>query len=107
MLKLHSVLIFHGLAGLDAKQDLMRLRVLAFQIVTVICGHKRNGKFVAHFDQPRIGDFLFRNAIFHDLQKKIVFAEDRLILHRRLSGRILVPPHNKAAISPWRQALRP
>ena len=40
--ELHPALVAHGLAGLNAKQHFLRVRVFMMQIMTVVCGHQRN-----------------------------------------------------------------
>ena len=67
-------LVGHGLAGLDAEQDLVRLGVVAMQIVAIIGRHQRQPDLLADFAQG----IVVRRMKFVVLQLEIVPARKHL-----------------------------
>src|SRR5258708_7759413 len=43
-LKLHAMRIAHGLAGLDAEHNVLRVRVVVMQIVAIVGGDERDAR---------------------------------------------------------------
>src|SRR5262249_26134031 len=57
-LKLHSMLVAHGLAGLDAEQNLLSVSIGVMQVVAVVCSHQRNSGFFRQSNEVAIYAFL-------------------------------------------------
>src|SRR4029077_19445851 len=43
--KLHAMRVAHGLAGLDAQQDILGMRVVVMQVVAIVRGYQRDASF--------------------------------------------------------------
>ncbi len=52
--KFHAMRIAHGLAGLDAQQNFLGVRVGVFQVVAIVGGHQRNAGFFRETHEVRI-----------------------------------------------------
>ena len=74
--KLHAVRIAHGLAGLNAQQHFLCVRVIMMQIVAVVRCHQRNACFLRKPYQMRIYLLLDFQSLVLNLQEKILLAEN-------------------------------
>jgi hypothetical protein len=70
-----TVLVLHGLTGLDAKKQLVRLGVRCISVVNVIGGHKRDIHFLADGKKCRVNGPLFRQSMVLKLEEIIALAE--------------------------------
>jgi len=78
--KTHAAGILHGLARLDAQQDLVGLVVGALEVVAVVGRHERDGQFLRDGHQLFVHDRLLGNPVLHHLQVVIALAEDVPVL---------------------------
>jgi hypothetical protein len=68
--------IAHGLAGLDAEQDFLRVSIVVVQVVAIIGGDERNAGFFGQANELRVDTFFDGKALILNLQKEIALAED-------------------------------
>ena len=61
--ELETVGVMDRLSSLDAEQDIMGMHVRLVQLVTVVCGHQRDGYLPAQFQQRLIDNLLLSNAV--------------------------------------------
>jgi hypothetical protein len=59
----HPLLVLHQLAGLDAQQHIMALRVLGSQIVTVVGTHQRDSGLLMEPQQALVYHCLIPDAV--------------------------------------------
>ena len=72
----------------DAQQCFVRVGVFLVDIVRVVCGNEREAVMLGHLGEDRIYFLLFRHAVVHQLDQKIVFAEDGYVFQDALVRRI-------------------
>ena len=72
--ELHAMRVAHGLAGLNAQQDFLRVRVVVMQIVAIVGGHQRNSGFFRQPHQFRVHAFLDFQPLILNLQEEIVLC---------------------------------
>ena len=81
--------IVDGAAGLDAEQDLVRVGLLAVEVVAVVGGHQLDAQLPAQLHEALVGHLLFRDAVFLQLEVEAV-AKDLLQLDRLGPGAVRV-----------------
>ena len=74
--KFHPLGIAHRLAGLNAHQDFLRMRVRARQIVAIVRGNERNAAFVRKPDEIAVDAMFGLQALVLNFQKEIALAEN-------------------------------
>ena len=74
----HAVLIIHGLAGLDAQQNIVALGVLFAQIVGVVGAHQGDARLVVDAQQGAVHGGLVGNAVILQFQIEIALSENAL-----------------------------
>src|SRR5258708_590649 len=74
--KLQAVGVMNRLAGLDADQNVLRMRIVLAEIVAVIGRHHGDAKLFFQMKQVGLDAVLFRQSLVLDFEKEIVFAEN-------------------------------
>jgi hypothetical protein len=77
--KTHPARIIHGLARLDAKENLVGLGVHTIQIMAIICRDQGKSKVAGQAQKSPVRPLLFRQGVFLKLQK-VTSGEDIGIL---------------------------
>ena len=90
----HPILVRQLLAGLEAEQYIVRVRIRPIGIMNVVGGHQRDIQLPAHLQKLCVHHFLFRISVILQLQKKIPLPKALLVLPRRLSGLAVQPFDN-------------
>ena len=72
----HAVLIVHGLAGLDAQENVMALGVLLPEIVGVVGADQRDTRLVVHPQQGAVNNGLVGNAVILQLQIEVALPQN-------------------------------
>ena len=72
----HPVLVVDGLAGLDAQQYIVGLRVLLPEVVRVVGAHHRQPRLPVDAEDALVHDGLVPDAVVLELQIEAVRAED-------------------------------
>ena len=72
----HPVLVVDGLAGLDAQQYIVGLRVLLPEVVRVVGAHHRQPRLPVDAEDALVHDGLVPDAVVLELQIETVRAED-------------------------------
>ena len=75
-LEFHPVGVAHGLAGLDAQQDVLHFRVLFAQIVGVVGHHQGQSQLPGKALDALIHRALLRNAVILQFQEEIPLPEN-------------------------------
>ena len=91
--KLHPVLILHRVVRLDAQQDMVHFTVFFFNVMTVVCNHQGNARFLRQADNGRVYQLLIPNPMVLKLQVKIALAKNTAVFQRRLSGGVIIVAH--------------
>ena len=73
--ELHPARVLHGLAGADAEQHVVRLRVALGEVVRVVGRDQRVAELARDLDEAAVDHVLFGHAVAHDLDVEPV-AED-------------------------------
>ena len=76
--ELHPVGVAEGLAGLEAEHQLMRMRVLFFQVMAVISACHGDVQLFVDFDQAGIGDPLVLETVGLHFEVEVFFPENLL-----------------------------
>ena len=74
--ELHAPFIAHGLAGLNAQQDFLRVGIVVMQIVAVVRRYQRNSGLLRQSHQIRVHALLDFEALILNLEKEIIFSEN-------------------------------
>ncbi len=87
----HPVLIVDGLAGLDAQQHVVGLRVLLPEVVCVIGAHHGQTRLLVDPEDALVHDLLVPDAVVLELQVEVVRAEDIRQLQGVVLGVLILP----------------
>ena len=74
--KFHALGVAHGLAGLNAHQDFLGVRIGVGQVVAVVRGDQRNAGFLGEPDEFAIDAVSCLEALVLNFEEKISFAEN-------------------------------
>ena len=74
--KFHAMRIAHRLAGLNAEQDFLSVRIGVCQIVAIVRGDEGNSGFTREADDFRIDALFDFQSLILDFQKKVSLAEN-------------------------------
>ena len=83
----HPALVLECLAHADAEEDLVGERVVAPQVVAVVGRDGGRSGFPGEAEEIRQDGGLLRQAMVHQLDEEVAFAEDLLVLEKRASWR--------------------
>ncbi len=72
----HPLLIVHHLAGLDAQENVVALRVLRGQVVAVVGAHQGDARLLVQAQQALVDHGLTADAVVLELQIEAVRTED-------------------------------
>ena len=72
----HAVGIVERLAGLDAHEHFLRVRVFAAEVVAVICRQQGNARFAADLHEQRYDAFFVFQIVIHDFHEIMPLAEN-------------------------------
>ena len=86
----HAVRVIHGLAHLNAEQNIVEFTVLAAYIMAVVGGHKAQAVLFRQFDKSCISCAFLWQTVILNFQKVIVLAEDIDVFLYQPFGFILV-----------------
>ena len=75
----HTIFIRKLFAGLQTKQNVMRLRIFFISVMHVVSSHQIDAQLLMHPQQLLIDLRLLRNAMILQLQEKISFSKTGLI----------------------------
>jgi hypothetical protein len=84
-LELPALLVGEGLPGLDAEERLVRGRVLAREVVTVVRADERQPRLLRELDQLGVHDLLLVEVVVLDLQVEAVLEDGAELLGRGVS----------------------
>ena len=87
----HPVLVVDGLAGLDAQQHVVGLRVLLPEVVGVVGAHHGQPRLLVEPEDALIHDLLVPDAVVLELQVEVVRAEDVRQLQGVVPGILVLP----------------
>ncbi len=73
--KLHAIGIAHGLAGLDAEQDFLGMRVTVMQIVAIVRSDQGDAGFFRQADQVFVHALLDFQALVLNFKEEVALAE--------------------------------
>ncbi len=73
--KFHPALVAHRLAGLNAQQNFLGVRVFVMQVMAVVGRHQRNPGLFRKPHQMRIHTLLDLQSLILNLQKEILFSK--------------------------------
>ena len=74
--ELHAMRIAHGLAGLNAEQELLGVGILVMQVVTIVGGDEGNARFLGEAEQIPVDTYLDGQALVLDFEEEVALAED-------------------------------
>src|SRR5260370_611172 len=74
--ELHAIGVAHGLAGLDAEQHFLGVRVVVIQVMTIVRGNERYAGLFGETEQFAVDIFFDRQSLILDFQEEIPFAEN-------------------------------
>ena len=74
--KFHALAVAHGLAGLNAHEDFLRVRIGLGQIVAVVGGDQRNAGFLREPHEVAIDADVLLEALILNFEEEISFAEN-------------------------------
>ena len=89
----HPVLIRKLLSRLKTKQDVMRLFILRIGIVDVIGSYQLNSRLFRQTKKALVGRLLLAHPVILQLQEKVPFSENILILVCGFLGLFIKTPH--------------
>ena len=72
----HAVGIVERLAGLDAHENLLRVRVLPAEVVAVVRGQQGDARFAADLHEQRDDALFILQIVIHDFHEIVALAED-------------------------------
>ena len=76
----HPLLVLHQLAGLDAQEDVVDLRVLGGQVVAVVGAHQGDARLQVDAEEGLVHHRLVPDAVVLELQVEPVLSEEALHL---------------------------
>ena len=68
--------VAHGLAGLDAEQDFLSVRVFVVEIVAIVGGDKGDAGFLGEADELAVDALFDGQALVLNFEEEIAFAEN-------------------------------
>src|SRR5207245_7790050 len=74
--KFHAVRVAHGLAGLNAQQNFLSVRIFVMQVMAIVGGDQRNTGFFREANEFGVHALLDLHALVLNLKKEIAFAEN-------------------------------
>ena len=83
----HAVGIVERLAGLDAHENLLRVRVLPAEVVAVVRGQQGDARFAADLHEQRDDALFILQIVIHDFHEIVALAEDAFHLAGVGAGR--------------------
>src|SRR3984957_10588624 len=93
--ELHAIGIAHCLAGLDAEQDFLSVRVAVMQIVAIVGGNERDAGFFGEPDEVFVYALLDFQPLVLNFEKEITFSENVLETISILSRKIEFLIHHR------------
>src|SRR5581483_6958828 len=82
--------IVESRAGLEAEQDVVRLGVMAVDVVEVVGRGQTEAELLAEIDERRVDDVLLVDPVLLHLEEEAVLAEDVAVVGDRLPSAVEV-----------------
>ncbi len=97
----------HLRARLHTQHHIVRMMILAAQIMRVVRQHQRNLQFLLQPEKIVLNLVLLLQPLVLNLEIEIPAPENILILHRRALGLLIVPAISSSHSSPLRHPEKP
>ncbi len=91
----HALMVVHRLAGLDTQQHFVGVGRLPGEIMAIIGRNQRQASLIGDAHQPVIGNLLFRDEVFLQLQVKTVITKNRRHLPGAVQGIVIFIGHQQ------------
>ena len=87
----HAVFVVHGLARLDAEQNIVRVGIFFSKIVRVVCHDERETRLLVQAQDALVDDGLIADAVVLQFKIKVLGAKDFRQCQGIFLGTIVVP----------------